>query len=578
MTEYSHHQAVADGVNVGYDIYRIKTEISESGGTLEAGFNYQRRDRLTREKRWEIQDEEETFRKNQLDRTVEAQDQIRTVLKCFSDKLFTDLFPDRPARATAAGLDAPWVPKTLIYAKDDAHAERIVDRVREVFDRGNDFSKKITYKVGKKEADNLINLFRNDPAFRIAVTVDMVATGTDVRPLECVLFLRDVKSQVYFEQMKGRGTRTISPTELAAVTPDAGSKSRFVLVDAVGVTESDKTDSRPLERKPTVPFEKLLTSVALGARDEDTLTSLANRLARLDRTLSDDDRAEIEKLSGGVSIKKMAADLLNATDPDAVAGLAEAGSLTSEETAQQLANDACSPLATNPDLRTLLESKRRQNEITIDHITKDAVIEAGYDEEKARALVKSWKEFIETNKDELTALQILYNLPRRRTAEGRSKPGRTLSYEKLKSLADAVSRPPWHIAPTDVWTAYEHLERRPPSPDPIKTLTNLIVLVRHAIDPQHEQLVPFPELVESRFQIWLSQQDSAYTDAQLEWLHVIKNYIALNGAFETSDQEKYLEAWQHGDSPEPIPLAVARKDFGSDPKEIIGKLNEVLVA
>ena len=570
VTEYSHQQAVADGVNVGYDIYRIKTEVSEEGGTLESGFNYQRRDRLTREKRWTLQDEEEDFDRVKLDRTVESPDQIRTVLQCFKQKLFVDLYPDRPARASAQGLKAPWVPKTLVYAKDDAHAERIVEHVREVFDRGNDFCKKITYRVGKKEADNLINLFRNDPAFRVAVTVDMVATGTDVRPLECVLFFRDVKSQVYFEQMKGRGTRTISPTELAAVTPDAGTKTRFVLVDAVGVTESDKTDSRPLERKPSVPFEKLLTSVALGALDDDTLTSLANRLARLDRSLTDDDRTEIEKLSGGTTIKELASDLLKASDPDHLESI---GGPTSES-AVEFVENAVKPLATNPDLRALLERKRRKTEITIDHVTQDKVLEAGYDEEKAQALIANWKRFIEENKDQLTALQILYNLPHTR----RTKPGSQLVYGAIKSLADAVGRPPYHIAPAEVWKAYEHLERQPLTQDPVKTLTNLIVLVRHAIDPEHAPLAPFPELVEHRFQIWLGQQETDFSQSQLEWLEIIKNYIALNGAFETEDKQRYLEAWQHVDSSEAVPLAVARKVFGGDPKLIIKELNGVLVA
>lgn len=275
VTEYPHVQAVADGVNVGYDIYRIKTRITGDGTRLDAGFDYQKRDRLTREKRWAVQDEDETVAKTQLDRSVVVPDQIRTVIKTFREKLFTDLFPDRPARAESLGLEAPWVPKTLIFAKDDNHAEDIVTHVREEFGKGNDFCKKVTYKAGAKP-EEIIKAFRTAPEFRIAVTVDMIATGTDIKPLECLLFLRDVRSQLYFEQMKGRGTRTIDPTDLATVTPDAGSKSRFVLVDAVGVTESEKTDSRPLERKPTVPFDKLLQQVALGVRDEDTLVSLAN--------------------------------------------------------------------------------------------------------------------------------------------------------------------------------------------------------------------------------------------------------------------------------------------------------------
>ncbi|MEY4245500.1 MAG: hypothetical protein RLZZ245_3085, partial [Verrucomicrobiota bacterium] len=237
-------------------------EVSKKGVIVKAGHDYQKRDRLTRAKRWEIQEAEETYQKTQLDRSVVVPDQLRTVIRTFREKLFTEISTDRPARAKAMGLDEPWVPKTLIFAKDDSHAEDIVDIVRKEFGKGNDFCKKVTYRASGKSED-IIKAFRTAPEkrrrpvgvldgmskanaarrvsrraepanqFRIAVTVDMIATGTDIKPLECLLFLRDVRSQLYFEQMKGRGTRTIDPDALASVTPDAGGKTRFVLVDAV---------------------------------------------------------------------------------------------------------------------------------------------------------------------------------------------------------------------------------------------------------------------------------------------------------------------------------------------------------
>ncbi|MCB1242407.1 MAG: DEAD/DEAH box helicase family protein [Verrucomicrobiales bacterium] len=577
VTEYPYVQAVADGVNVGYDIYRIKTEVSENGVTVKAGHDYQKRDRLTRAKRWEIQEAEETYQKTQLDRSVVVPDQIRTVIRTFREKLFTEIFPDRPARSKAMGLDEPWVPKTLIFAKDDSHAEDIVDIVRKEFGKGNDFCKKVTYRASGKSED-IIKAFRTAPEFRIAVTVDMIATGTDIKPLECLLFLRDVRSQLYFEQMKGRGTRTIDPDALASVTPDAGGKTRFVLVDAVGVTESDKTDSRPMESKPSVAFDKLLLGIAMGARDEATLTTVASRLARLDRMLSQADREEIAKVSGGHSVKQIAAALIKATDPDeikarAVAGVTDPGSEPSEEqlkaAAEALANEAAQPLASNPAFRDLLEAKRRKADVTIDHLTGDTLISAGYDEEKARQLVTSWKQFLEDNQDEITALQILYNKPHAK---------RHLVYEELKTLAEAVGRPPYHIAPAEVWKAYEHLEKRPVTADPVKILTNLITLVRHAVDPEATPLAPFPEVVESRYQLWLGQQGERFTEAQRHWLEVIKNTIALNGAFPTDEQDDYLEAWENVDSKEGVPFAVARKAFGGDPRDIIEELNAVLVA
>jgi len=93
--------------------------------------------------------------------------------------------------------------------------------MREEFGKGNDFCKKITYKTLGEKTEDLIASFRNSYNPRIAVTVDMISTGTDIKPLECLLFMRDVKSRVLFEQMKGRGTRTISSTDFKAITPGA---------------------------------------------------------------------------------------------------------------------------------------------------------------------------------------------------------------------------------------------------------------------------------------------------------------------------------------------------------------------
>ena len=272
IMEYGHERAVADGVNVGYDVYRVRTEVTEKGGKIEKGLYVDKRSKETRSVRWERLDQDLDYAAKDLDRSVVVKDQIRTVLQTFKDAL-PELFPGRQL-----------VPKTLIFAKDDSHAEDIVHICREVFGRGNDFCRKITYLAkhpvtGKPaNSENLIQEFRLSPQFRIAVTVDMIATGTDVKPLECLVFLRDVRSRTYFEQMKGRGTRVLSPTDLQAVSgAEAGAKTHFIIVDAVGVCESDKTDSRPLDRKPTVPLEKLLLGVAIGKRDEDTLTTLADR-------------------------------------------------------------------------------------------------------------------------------------------------------------------------------------------------------------------------------------------------------------------------------------------------------------
>jgi len=415
VTEYSHERAVADGVNVGYEVYRIQTEITERGSRVESGYYIDKRDRLTRKTRWELLDEELEYSPNQLDRDVVAPDQIRTIIRTFKDKLLSEIFPGRRE-----------VPKTLIFAKDDSHAEDIVHIAREEFGKGNEFCKKITYKTTGEKPEDLIASFRNSYNPRIAVTVDMISTGTDIRPLECLIFMRDVKSRVYFDQMKGRGTRVISPTDFNAVTPDANRKTHFVIVDAVGVCENDKTDSRPLERKRNIPFDKLIMSVALGNRDEDTLTSLAGRLARLDREVDVKDRKEIEDAFVGAgfkpapTLKQIINNLLDAVDPDRQVEKANEIFKTEKPTeeqvkkaAEELVKNACAPFD-NPKLRnTIIDIKKRSEQI-IDIVSKDAVISIGFDEkakEKARTLVDTFKKFIEDNKNELTALQIIYNKP-----------------------------------------------------------------------------------------------------------------------------------------------------------------------
>jgi type I restriction enzyme R subunit len=270
VSEYTYPQSVADGVNVDFDLYRIKTRITEHGSRIDAGTVVPKVDRRTRVQRLEQLDEDLEYTDRQLDRAVTAKSQIRLVLDTFRDKLFTEIFPGRST-----------VPKTLIFCKDDAHAEEVVTTVREVFGKGNDFAAKITYSA--RDPKSLLQAFRTSATLRIAVTVDMIATGTDVKPLECVFFMRDVRSAAYFEQMKGRGARTIAPADFQAVTPDATEKTRFVIVDAIGVTEHEFVDP-PLNRDQGVSLQRLLDKAALehDRVEVDNLTSAsARRVGRL---------------------------------------------------------------------------------------------------------------------------------------------------------------------------------------------------------------------------------------------------------------------------------------------------------
>ena len=574
VTEYPHERAIADGVNVGYDVYRIKTEITEDGSEIPPGFYVDKRDKLTRRTRLELLDEEMEYSASQLDRDVVAPDQIRKVIQTFRDNLFTEIFPSRKH-----------VPKTLIFAKDDSHAEDILHIIHEEFGKGNDFCKKITYRTTGDTVEGLLASFRNSYNPRIAITVDMVATGTDIKPLECIIFMRNVRSSVYFEQMKGRGTRTISSTDLHGVTPDAHNKTHFVIVDAVGVCESDKTDSRPLERKRSLPFDKLLEAVALGDRDPDTLTSLAGRLARLDRQIGDDGQQQITEVSGGISLRRMILSLFDAMDPDKHQQLiaSPTGVLAPEdirlllespvesltldqirERADWLIGEACKPF-NNPDLCNTLIELKKQQEQTIDTVSQDNVTFAGFDQEsKARAeqRVESFKQFIEENRDELTAIQIIYSKPYGQ---------RHLTHQQVQQLAEGIKKHPHHFTTEELWGAYDRLDQsKVKGAGPDKLLTDIISLIRFAIG-ETATLEPYKEEVDRRFQEWLSNQENSFSEEQIAWLEMIKDHIATSLRIEIDDFGNIPFQAKGG-------AIKVYQLFGDSLDTILETLNEVLAA
>jgi type I restriction enzyme R subunit len=570
VMEYNHERAVADGVNVGYEVYRIRTQVTEQGGKVEKGFYVDKRHKETRKVRWEKLDEDLAYEAPQLDRSVVVPSQIRTVIQTFKDALFTDLFPERTL-----------VPKTLIFAKDDSHAEDIVHIVRDVFGKGNDFAKKITYQSRNPEtgrparSEELIQQFRTSPQLRIAVTVDMIATGTDIKPLECLLFMRDVRSRTYFEQMKGRGTRVLTATDLQAVSgADALAKTHFVIVDAVGVCESDKTDSRPLERQRSVAFDKLLLGVALGKRDEDTLTTLAGRLARLDREISRDESKKLAELSGGKTLSELSNALLNAVNPDKIAEKAAGIGAEPQEVAPEnfesarldLVAEACAPFDL-PALRDALAKAKQDAEQTIDTTTIDNIIVSGFDaaaKEKAENILKSFRDYIEQHQAEIEALQILYSRPyKQRLTEPMLK-------ELERKLRDN------HAAWTEdnLWNAYAVT-----APGKVKgksragRFADLVSIVRFALE-QQPVLAPFADSVTERFNEWLMDKAKAgtsFTQEQIAWLRDIAGHIATSLSIEPEDLELSPFNQRGG-------LGKAHQLFGDQLPVLLEELNEVLAA
>jgi type I restriction enzyme R subunit len=510
VAQYPYERSVVDGVNVGFEVFRIRTEIGERGATVKAGYDLPIRDKRTRAERYETLTDDFTYAPSDLDKTVIAPNQIRTVIEAYRDSLFTELFLGRRE-----------VPKTLVFAKDDHHAEEIVGVVRDVFGKGNDFAKKITYRADGGDPELLIRQFRNDYNPRIAVTVDMIATGTDVKPIEALIFLRDVKASQYFEQMKGRGARTISPERLREVTPDAEAKTRFVLIDAVGVTESLKSVSQPLERDRKIGFEKLLEQIAAGRRDEDAFATLAARLAALDRRIGDRDRSRIIT-QAGVDLAGLAGSLLDAIDPDALARrMPTDAPEVDQKRARLAAMDEAARVLDDPALRRLLVEVKQAADIRIDAITTDAIVSSGWDERKAEEQVARFERFLSEKRDELVALQILYRLPHAQ---------RRLTYQAVDDLREAMKRPPWLLRPPDIWRAYKRLAADKVRGNPAGTLADIVMLVRYAIG-EAETLEPLPALVAGRFNLWLGREERAgrlYTDEQRAWLAAIRDHLAVN--------------------------------------------------
>ena len=523
VSEYTFPQSVADKVNVDFEVYRIKTKISEEGGLIEAKTVVPVMDKRSREQRLLQLDEDLSYEASQLNRYVVSKSQIRTILETYRDKLFSEIFPGRRV-----------VPKTLIFAIDDNHAEEIVTQVKEVFGKGNDFAAKITYN--SKDPKKLLQDFRNSPTLRIAVTVDMIATGTDVRAIECVFFMRDVRSGTYFEQMKGRGARSMDDASFTSLTPDATHKERFVIVDAVGVTEHDFVDAAPLERTKGISLEKLLEKAATFTISADETASLASRLARLSRELTPDENAELTALAG-TPLQEITQQLVKIADPDTLAGIIDNAPVDNEgkkdvkKAMADFIEQIITPIASNPQLRQRILEIRASHDLIFDEGNKDELLDARgvVDTKKAKSLVESWIKYIEDNKNEITAIQMLYSKPK----------SVTITYKEIKELAERIRRPNPTWTVDVIWNAYLALEPTKVRKSSVHTTTDLVSLVRFTLGQMNE-LIPYAQLVEERYAGWLLQQENLgvkFTDNQKWWLDRIKDAISQSAHFDVKDLE-----------------------------------------
>ena len=561
VSEYPHEQAVLDGVNVGYDVFTIETEISKNGSRIVAKEYVDKRNKLTRQKRWEQLDQDVVYSRKQLDKDIVNPSQIRNIIRTVKNKL-PEIFPGREE-----------TPKTLIFAKTDSHADDIIKIVREEFNEGNAFCKKVTYKA-EEDPKSVLAQFRNDYNPRIAVTVDMIATGIDVKPLECLLFMRDVKSGGYFDQMKGRGTRVIDKDDLKKVTRSAHAKTHFVIVDAVGVTKSLKTDSRPLERKRSVPLKDLLMGVMMGAQDEDVFTSLASRLTRLERQMDNQEQERLMNLTGGHSAGDIAKALLGAYDPDVIADKARAEHFlnpeeepTAEQTqaAQEYLINNASNLLTG-EIIDYLDNVRKDHEQIIDTVNLDKVNFAGWDTqatEQAEGTIRDFKAFIEAHKDEITALKIFYNLPYQY---------QTVTYSMIEELLEFIKANKPYLLPLRIWQAYEQVEQVK-GQKPLNELTALVALVRRVIGLD-SALTTYESVVNKNFQEWVFKKQAGalkFTEEQMTWLRMIKEHISSSFHLEREDLD-YAPFDSKGGIGKMYQL------FGDDMDTIIHEINQALVA
>lgn len=573
VSEYTHEQAVADGVNVGYNVYNIETEISKKGSVIWKGEYVDHREKLTRRKRWAQLDEDKAYSNKQLDDEVVNPNQIRLIIKTFKEHL-PEMFPDR---FDEHGIFE--VPKTLIFAKTDSHADDIIQIVREEFGEENKFCKKITYNT--EDPKGTLAQFRNDYLPRIAVTVDMIATGTDVKPLECLLFMRDVKSRNYFEQMKGRGTRTIDLDALKKVTPTAKfTKDHFVIVDAIGVTKSLKTDSRPLEKKPGVPLKDLLGAIAVGARDEDLFTSLAGRLARLEKQVTEKEKALFQEKANGKTISQVVKELLNAYNPDTLEEIryrvetqySDESPLLKDEKYKEQVNALQDKAAAvfNGELNNYIENVRKAHAQVIDHINPDKLVNVGWDKdntEKAQTLIQDFTAWIESHKDEITALQIFYSQPYRR---------RELTYKMIKNVYELLKTEKPLLAPLHVWRAYEQIGTSTgsaPNGSPKNELIALVSLIRK-VSGIDTNLTAFHKTVDKNFQDWVFRKQAGaikFTEEQMQWLRMIKDYVANSFHIDRDDFDLSPFIANGG-------LTKMWNLFGEQTDEIINELNEALAA
>ena len=512
VAHYTLEQSVVDGVNVLPRIYRIKTEIGENGGEINVGDTLSITNRENQPIRTQKAVEDREFSKTQLNRSVIVRDQIRKVLQEYKNIVYTKMYPDREPKTF------DYLPKTLIFGVSENHAQLIVEVAKEVFGRTDDtFVQRITYSCG--DSNNLIKSFRENINFRIAVTVTLVATGTDVKPLEVLIFLNDVHSETLYTQMKGRGVRTISPTQLQAVTPNASSKDLFYIIDAVGVTESEKfvPNISDKEERPLNPsLAQLFEQMALKVVPDEYFELLAGKLSCLGNRADPEDLRDFSKLCP-VTPCEFATRIFEALENNRLPAY-------------------ISPSADNTvrinlieDLLNNIPARKKLIEIARGYVKEivgktDTIIASGFSKEEARQSTAAFEDYVRTHRDDIEALRLIYN----------QESGK-LSSETINRLTRALKADLPNFSVIRLWSDYRLLKSEQVKPLPEGTkheaLTNLIQLVRFAYG-NINSLYSLTDTAASRFELWCGQKQRniSMTPEQKQLFRQIASYIAQNGS------------------------------------------------
>ncbi len=515
IVNYTLEKSIVDGVNVDCRVYRIKTQVTETGGAILEGEKFKEETRYTGEVKTVSSKETKTYTNKELNRSIINPAQIKLILSTYRDVVYTELFND-PQREP----NMDYLPKTLIFALNEAHATNIVQIAKEVFGRTDDrFVQKITYSAG--DSNELIRQFRNDKDFRIAVTCTLVATGTDVKPLEVVMFMRDVESLPLYIQMKGRGVRTIGDEQLRNVTPNAFSKDCFYLVDAVGVTEHEKTIPTATDESTTkiITLKELLERISHGYFPDEYLKRLAATLARIYNKADDSQRKEFARLSHD-DMKELSARIYDTLEKGTLPPF------VSTEKPNLERKGLVSPLANHADARRYLLILAAGFVNTL-MPGEDTLISKGFSIEEAKNTTEAFEEFCRENADEIEALRIIYN-----------NEGEPITYSMLKDLEHKLKMANNHFAPKQIWNSYAVLSpgkvKRSTTKEESDALTNIIQLVRFAFR-QIERLDSVVTTSKQYFNLWLGQNQREITDKQREVISRIVDYIASNGACTVRD-------------------------------------------